>query len=170
MENNRDRILDQFRCSADALLTAVGGRPERQLDWRLSDCEWSIRQIVHHLADDLDVWGMCIKKALATPGAVVRFEGFPGNQAWADGLHFERRAIQTQLVLILAQRQAAAALVEHFADAWDCTMQIADSEGKVVASLSVMDILIMLTDHMNEHMQTIREIFRKHDGEAGVEG
>jgi hypothetical protein len=160
MQAKQIEAIEAFQASAENLVNLLSGRSEAQLDWRPSDCDWSIRQNVHHLADDLDVWAMCIKKALVMPGAVVRFEGFPGNEAWADGLHFDQRTIQPQLDLILAQRRAVAALVEHFADAWGRSMCIADSGGEIRATLSVADILKMLTDHTNEHVAAIQKILK----------
>jgi hypothetical protein len=160
MQAKQIEVVEAFQASAEKLVQLLSELPEAHLDWRLSNCEWSIRQNVHHLVDDLDVWAMCIKKALVTPGIVVRFEGFPGNNAWADGLLFEQRAIQPQLDLILAQRRAVAALGEHFADAWGRTMCIADSSGEIRATLSVADILKMLTDHMNEHLAVIEKILK----------
>jgi hypothetical protein len=158
MQIQQTNVSEAFLISAKRLKIALDGLPEEFCDHRLAENEWSIRQIVHHLADDLDVWSMCIKKALATPGAVVRFEGFPGNDAWAEALHFERRSIQPQLTIIMAHRKAVVEMVEHFADACDRTMCIADAEGAIRATLSVTDILTMLTQHMNEHVSTIENI------------
>lgn len=79
-------ILGRFRYGAEHLEKAVAGLTEEQLDLSMGPGEWSIRQIVHHLADDGDVWAMNIKKAIAFPEAWVRFEGFPGNDAWAEAI------------------------------------------------------------------------------------
>jgi hypothetical protein len=163
MQLQQTKVSEAFLFAAERLQIALDGRPEEQFDHRLAEGEWSIRQNVHHLADDLDVWSMCIKKAIATPGAVVRFEGFPGNDAWAEAMHFDQRSIQYQLELIMAHRRAVVDIVEHFADALERTMCIADAEGAIRATLSVTDILTMLTDHMNEHVCTIENILAMRD-------
>jgi hypothetical protein len=121
---------------------------------------WSIRQIVHHVADDGDVWSMCIKKALATPGALVRFEGFPGNEAWADALDFDRREIEPALDLIRAHRRYLAQLLEHFPGDWDRSVRLANAEGEVVREMSVREMVRMLTDHMREHIGQIEGCLR----------
>jgi uncharacterized damage-inducible protein DinB len=169
MESDPTHIIHEFQSCASRLAAALANQPEEYLDWRPDRGEWSIRQIVHHLADDLDVWSMCIKKAVATPGAVVRFEGFPGNQAWADALQFDQRPVQAQLDLIQAHRLSVTELALHFEGAWDRSMQIADSSGEVRATLSVADILKMLTDHMNEHLRTIEQILARAHALAGDE-
>lgn len=157
----KDALL-LFASGAGRLEALVSGLTEAQLDLPAAPGEWTIRQIVHHVADDGDVWSMIIKKALATPGALVRFEGFPGNAAWADALHFAHWPIEPSLALIRAHRQYLTQLLAHFAEAWERTVTIADAEGRAVRSLSVGEMMHMLTEHMQEHVATIEAIRQQH--------
>ena len=115
-------ILSRFLSGAKQLQGIVENLSEAELDLSREPNTWSIRQIVHHLADDCDVWSMCIKKAIATPGVLVRFEGFPGNEPWADALEFDKRLIGTALELITAHRRYLGELLEHFSSAWGRTV------------------------------------------------
>jgi hypothetical protein len=170
MEAEKIHIIAEFTAGADQLQSLTAGLTDEQLDQRPSECEWSIRQNIFHLADDLDVWSMCIKKAIATPGAIVRFEGFPGNEAWAEGLQFDRRTIVPQLELIRAHRRAVAELASHFSEYWDRAMCISDAEGKIRAELNVQDILVMLTQHTYEHLHSIEQILEKVENADGSKG
>jgi hypothetical protein len=154
-------ILSQFLSSAEILRNQTRSLSAADLDASDEPGGWTIRQIVHHLADDGDVWSMCIKKAIATPGALVRFEGFPGNEAWADGLAFDQRKIGRSLDLILAHRGYVAEILEHFAGAWDRSVRIANAEGQVVREMTVRDMVEMLTDHTMEHSFTIDKAWAK---------
>lgn len=153
-----EEALSIFMASADLLRKHVGGLSDAELDYAAEPGGWTIRQMVHHVADDCDIWSMCIKKALATPGALVRFEGFPGNEPWADGLAFEHREVQTALGLIAAHRAYLAALLRFFADGWDRCVQIANAEGEVMQEMSVREMVGMLTDHMLEHVEAIGRV------------
>jgi hypothetical protein len=77
------QILARFIASAEQFQALVCDLPETALDAASAVDGWTIRQIIHHIVDDGDVWSLCIKKAIATPGVMVRFEGFPGNEPWA---------------------------------------------------------------------------------------
>ncbi len=154
--------LNLFAAGADRLEAAVSGLTEAQLDLSAGPGEWTIRQIVHHVADDGDVWSMILKKALATPGARVRFEDFPGNEAWADALHFAQRPVEPSLALIKAHRRYLASLLARFAEAWERTVTIADAESRAVQSLSVGEMMHMLTEHLQEHVTTIEAIRQQH--------
>jgi hypothetical protein len=160
-DSNR-AALDSFAAGAEALTNAVEPLTSEQLDLSAAPGAWSIRQIVHHLADDCDVWSMCIKKAIATPGVMVRFEGFPDNEAWADGLDFSRRGIDRSLALIRAHREYVVDLLTHFGNVWDRSFKLADSEGQVRQEFSVGRIVAMIGDHMHQHIRTIEAIKAQH--------
>jgi hypothetical protein len=148
-------ILSLFIQSAEKLQELVQGFSAEDLDLVSEADGWTIREIIHHLADDCDVWSMCIKKAIATSGALVRFEGFPGNEAWAEGLDFKTRQIEPAVGLIIAHREYLTNMLEHFSDAWDRTVRLANAEGDVVREFTVREMAKMLVDHMMEHVETI---------------
>jgi hypothetical protein len=155
------QVLARFLGVADELVGLVGGLSDDELDLSRAPGQWSIRQIVHHLADDGDVWSMCIKKALATPGAVVRFEGFPGNEPWAEALDFGKRAIAPALHLILSHRQYVADVL-HDLDGWENTVKLLDAAGVVQREISAGEMVEMLTSHMATHVATIQAICEEH--------
>jgi len=151
-------LLFRFLSGAKQLQGIVENLPEAELDLSREPDTWSIRQIVHHLADDGDVWSMCIKKAIAIPGAIVRFEGFPGNRPWAAALEFDKRPIGTALELITAHRRYLGELLEHFSSAWGRIVRLANSAGEVVREMSVREMVEMLADHMWGHIAKIEAI------------
>jgi len=153
-----EEILSRFLSGAEKLRTSVKDLSEADLDLSRKPNTWTIRQIVHHLADDCDVWSICIKKAIATPGNIVRFEGFPGNEAWADALDFDKRGIGTVLELISVHRRYLAQLLEHFSFAWDRSVRLANAEGEIVREISVREMVKMLADHMLGHVEKIETI------------
>ncbi len=80
-----EATLRRFINGGEELVALAEDLSEEDLALRSESDGWTVREIIHHVSDDGDVWSMCIKKALATPGALVRFEGFPGNEPWGRG-------------------------------------------------------------------------------------
>jgi hypothetical protein len=154
--------LTRFACGADRLEEAIAGITENNLDRSSAPGEWTIRQIVHHLADDGDSWSLIFKKAIATPGASIRFEGFPGNEAWANALAFDKRSISTDMSLIRCHRRAISELAEHFCGSWEQHVLIVDSLGKEVHRVNALQIMLMLSEHLDQHIATIETIRRQH--------
>jgi len=118
-KQSREEALTLFLSGVERLETAVEGLTEASLDLSNTPGEWTIRQMVHHVADDGDVWSMPLKKAIVSCGAPIRFEGFPGNDAWAEAMAFNQRGIAASLGLIKAHRQVMAELAHYFMEGWD---------------------------------------------------
>lgn len=162
LSQEQREILDLFRYGAEHLEKTVAGLTDEQLDYHPAPGEWSIRQIVHHVADDGDAWAMNIKKALANPGARVRFEDFPGNDAWSAALSYDTLPIETAVTLVKAHRAVLAELAGAFPDRWEQAVAIVDSDGKKVAEATVKDMLKGNEGHLHDHILVIEEISKKH--------
>lgn len=158
LTSSQKETLALFGSGADSLERAVADLPENELDASCEPGGWTIRQIVHHVADDGDAWSMPFKKALATPGAPIRFEGFPGNEPWADALAFDKRLVETAIKLLKTHRQLMHELAEYFPDAWERCVAIVDGQGQEVMQVSVEQIMRMLSEHLAEHLKTIDAI------------
>ena len=156
------KTLLLFTSGADKLEKAVTGLSEKELDYSLTSGEWTIRQIVHHVSEDGDAWSMVFKKALATPGVPIRPGGFPGNEVWASALAFDKRPIQAALSLLKSHRSIIAELAVYFPGTWEHYVTYPDSQGKETKSISIGQIIRMLTEHLSEHLATIEVIKRQY--------
>jgi hypothetical protein len=154
----QQQTLMVFLSTTRRLEEEVSGLSDEDLDHSLEPGSWSIRQIVHHVADDGDVWCMIFKKALATPGAPIRFEGFPGNESWAKALSFNNRSITAAIHLLRAHGEMMTELATTFPDSWNQCVKIVDESGNEVQELSAGQILDMLGEHLHEHLLTIQMI------------
>ena len=160
---SREEALALFLSGAEKLEMAVEGLTEASLNSSNAPGEWTIRQMVHHVADDGDAWSMPLKKAIAIPGAPLRFEGFPGNDAWAAAMAFDRRGIQASLRLIKAHRQVMAELARYFMDGWDSRcIVIVDEHGKEVQAVTLGQIISMVAEHSMDHVAAIESIKKEH--------
>ena len=65
--------------------------------------KWSIREILHHLADAECVLSERIRRGIARPGQVVW--GFDPD-AWAEGLDYARRDLDVDAAVFAAVRRA----------------------------------------------------------------
>lgn len=164
MKNDQRIIIRDFIEALEGFDRALERVPEEGLDWNESKGEWTIRHVIHHVAEDCNVYAFIIERALATPGSKVVFGDFPGNNAWADKLGFGERPIEPAIELIHAHRKFLAELVSHFPDRWDNSVKFFDDEGKELATSSVKEMMIMLTEHMQEHTEMVLRIIKTREG------
>jgi len=139
----------------DSVLAEV---PKDGYDWAEKNGEWSIRQVVHHLAEDCNVYAFIIERGLATPGCKIFFGEFPGNMAWSNLLAWHERPVEGARELMHAHRKYLAEMVGHFPDRWDNTVNFYNEENEKLAESSVEKMIVMLTEHMQEHVQMISNI------------
>lgn len=158
MDEHQEHILNDFIIALEELDTVMETVSEDQLDWSTQAGEWSIRQVLHHLTDDGNVYTFIIERALATPGCKVFFGGFPGNEPWADRLCFDRRPITHAWDLLHAQHRFLAELVSHCADRWGNPAGYYNEAGEKITEMNVEKMIIMLTEHMQEHTAMIKNI------------
>lgn len=153
-------LLARFCSGSDRLIDLVSGLEDAQLDEAMAPGEWTIRQIIHHLADDGDVYSFILKKAMALPGTTVNMGVFPGNEPWANALQTSQRPVKAALHLIQAHRECIVELASAFPDRLDHSVTFkAENEGEICFSVEAM--IGMLSEHMEEHVSTIEAILAK---------
>jgi hypothetical protein len=165
--------MSQLSTVQQVLLTSYQGGVER-LQYMMADMTydqlelsadkeaypgtWTIREIIHHLADDGDLWSMRIKQAIATPEVRVRLEGFPGNEVWAGSLDFEERDAGPAMDLIAAHGTYMVELLTRFYNAWERKIVVVDEPTGSERPFTVLQIVQMLVEHLEEHLDQIAAI------------
>ncbi len=142
---------------------ALAGLSEAGFDLTRGPGEWSIRQIVHHLAESESLILLTLKSALAQSGST--YIRNPYDQAqWAEELAYEKCAIEPSLALIKASRQHLAHLMQHIPDYSEryVFLKFASQEDEG-SKLVVGDLLDGMNRHLAEHCAEIRETRRVHD-------
>jgi hypothetical protein len=158
MDDKQKSVIEHFTGSLGQLDKVLAPVPESGWEWSEKEGEWTIRQILHHLAEDMIVYGFILERALATPGCKVFFGEFPGNQEWADRLGFNQRPVCLALDLIRAQRPFFSELFSLFPGKWENTVLFYNETGEKLAESNVEKMIEMLSDHMDEHVQMIEKI------------
>lgn len=72
--------LERWAEGPDLLEAALTGLAEAYLDYVDTEGGWSIREIVHHLADADAMWTAYLKVALISPGSRLSLSWHPGNK------------------------------------------------------------------------------------------
>jgi catechol 2,3-dioxygenase-like lactoylglutathione lyase family enzyme len=146
----------------DDVEAALAGLAEADLDLSRAPEEWSIRQIVHHLADIDAMFLLIFESALARSGSTFLRNSY--DQAhWAEALAYKQRAIEPSLALIKATRWHLVQLFPHIADYWDryVLLKFASDEGQG-HKITVGQLLAEMNWHLADHCREIRETRRIH--------
>jgi hypothetical protein len=162
MAEKIDEIITNFTGSLEDFNTALKAVPESGLDWREGGEGWSIRQIIHHVAEDCTVYAFIIERALATPGCKITFGEFPGNEPWGERLGWDTKPVEIALELMRVQRRFIAEMISLLPDQLENEVLYFNDEGKELGKGNVENMVKMLTEHMEEHTATIQRIAAEH--------
>lgn len=158
MSKNEDKLVQEFLDALVRFDTVLDRVPSNRLDWAEEEGEWTIREVVHHVAEDCNFYAFIIERALATPGCNVIFGDFPGNQPWGKALKWHNRPIEPARALMHAHRAFIAGLLLSVPDLWENAVHFKDESGKELAESNVTQMIEMLTQHMDEHTEMIKKI------------
>lgn len=159
---NKNEILELFKKGPSILENALAGLSDNELDYVPSNGGWSIRQIVHHLADGDDLWKIYIKIALGNEQAEFSLKwylAFPQTE-WAKHWSYEKRSIDESLALLKAIRGHIIQLLENAPDGWTKSAQFRDSNGKIEV-VPVGFVIKIQADHIVHHVKRISEIHKE---------
>lgn len=153
-----DETLALYAAGLDVLDEALSGLAEPDLDLAGTPDGWTIRQIVHHIADGDDLWSMCLKAALAAPGCSYEHDWYSTDNACAKTLDYAGRAIEPAVALFQANRRHVVQLVRHLPDAWDRFVLFKRAAMPEPQSINVGFIVRIQARHALEHVEEIRAI------------
>jgi hypothetical protein len=149
IDRSMSEVLALYLQGRERLRETLDGLADSALDQRAPDGGWSIRQIVHHLADaELTVLA-AIRVALASPG--VEYVSHPYDQEeWAVALHYEARDTGPSLRLIESIRDEVTQLLDVVPNAWNRAVRT-----PLGGETSVEHFTSMLAIHTLEHIEQI---------------
>lgn len=120
---------------------------------------WTIRMIIHHLADGDDLWNLFIKQAMGGARGEFFMQWYwelPQDE-WARRWSYPTRAIAPSLALFRANRGHIVQLLECEPQALERTLLISWPKGDS-QDISVRWVIEMQTQHVDQHVADINGI------------
>ena len=166
---DRDAAVSLYREGPMLLEHAVMDLRDADLDAKPSGGGWSIRQIVHHVADGDDIWTLGIKMAIGNEEAefALGWYGSLTQDTWAERWAYSRRSIAESLTLLKATREHVLQLLESVPDAWNRGVIVRTSKGEI-ERVPVGFVIQMQADHVVHHIKRIRTILQEVSGTTGI--
>jgi hypothetical protein len=142
-------LLERFRRGAEVLASATMGAAGPELDFKPGEGQWSVRQIVCHLADAEAVGVMRLRQVAAEDGAILH--AFNGD-AWADRLDYHKRKVSQAIETFRRLRADNYELLKELPEG-TFARQGTHTETGVV---TLADLVKGNTEHLEEHIQQIK--------------
>ncbi|HEX9644138.1 MAG TPA: DinB family protein [Acidimicrobiia bacterium] len=145
---NRTELVERYRTGHQAVVDALSGISDEELD-RRDDDEWSARMVVHHLADAEATAFVRLRRLIAEDQPVIH--GYDEAE-FARRLHYDR-PIEPSLAVLAAVRASSLQMLESLTGAeWERAGTHSES-----GSYSVEDWLRIYAGHAHDHAEQIRK-------------
>ena len=147
--NDRERreLIERYRDGHHAVVVALAGLSEADLDRQPGPEDWSPRQIVHHLADSEMTSAIRLRRLLAEDHPTIA--GYDEGE-FARRLHYDR-PIEASLEVLAAARRASAEILDRLGEA-EWTREGTHSES---GRYTVEDWLRIYAAHAHDHAAQI---------------
>ncbi len=156
-------ILLQYAQGPAQLEAALVGVAESNLDLAAGPDSWTIRQIVHHVADGDDLWKMCIKAAMGSGQALFSLEWYwdKPQMEWSEIWQYAERGVASSLALLQANRRHILDLIQCCPEAWERSIWLKHPQ-RGAECITVGEVLEMQARHVFEHIEEIQSIRTAH--------
>ena len=108
----RQQLIDQYKDGYRAVVEALRGGKDEELNARPAPEKWNAREIVHHLADSEMTSAIRLRLLLATPNPQI--VGYDQDE-FARRLHYDR-PIEASLDAFKAARRSTAELLDRMTE------------------------------------------------------
>lgn len=153
------KTLDRFAHGPERLREVVENLSNSEIDYSLGEGSWSIREMIHHLADGDDIWKICIKRAIGNEGDTFTLEWYWKKKQieWSDCWKYSVREVESSIAFLESSRRHVLQLVEQVPDAWNKSISIRWPGGdeEIVTVGWVID---MQASHVEGHIADIERL------------
>lgn len=108
-----DEKIEQYRRGYELLADVLAGIPREAWLYRPGPDEWSVHEIVIHMADSESMAALRARKLIVEPGSILM--GY--NEAmWADALGYKEQSVEDALEIIRLARQTTYHILKRLPD------------------------------------------------------
>ncbi len=151
-EERRDRVKSYGR-AFDRLEVALLDFPKEMWTWRASPEDWTIHEIIVHLADsEANSYVRC-RRFVAEPGSEVL--GYD-EMGWAKVLNYHQQPAAEALELFRRLRQSNYTLIRSLPDEVWANTVVHSENGR----MSFDDWLVTYERHVPEHIAQMRAVYQ----------
>lgn len=142
--------LTEYESAPENVATAITGLTSKQLYFKLSGSDWSINEVIVHLADTETFFFERMRKIIVDDNPTL--QSFDQDE-WAKKLSYNEQDYRFALDLLIAQRKSTAILLRLLPhNSWE-RKGIHENKEK-----TLHDIFMTALHHIPHHVQQITDI------------
>ncbi len=113
-KHERDAKIEEYGHGFDLLQSALAGIPRQAWEFKPAPKEWSVREVIVHMADSESMAALRLRKLIVEPGTTLMAYDESG---WADALSYQKQDADDALQVIKYARQTTYRLLKTLPEA-----------------------------------------------------
>jgi hypothetical protein len=155
-EREIEEALRLYETGPDALEAALYGITEEELNSKIRSDGWTLREVVHHIADAESTWMTLVKIITISPSTRFSHAWHPGNKGISRALNYAKRPVEPALALFRATRQHVAQMLRAILGVWENHLVgIEVPDGEPDFTMTVGEYITGMARHLQEHLEEI---------------
>jgi hypothetical protein len=163
LSETQTQILNRYSAGSTLVHSAIQGLNDTELDLHLSADSWSIRQLIHHIADGDYLWKEFLLRAAGEPEQEFSLEWYwclPQDE-WVKRWSYAERDVSISLALLSANRRHTVDLLRQTPWLWEKCLLIPTRQGGQ-ERVTVGEVVEMQARHVEGHVEDIQKIRQTH--------
>lgn len=146
-------LIDQFEAGGSTLRDAIKGLSPEQLTKHIGPGEWSIQELVVHLADSDAIAIDRMKRIISEDNPTLLYAD---ESAYVERLHCHEQSIEDAITLFDIGRRQFARVLRLLPD------EMFDRSGthNIAGTVTLADLLTTYIDHLQHHLEFL---YKKRD-------
>lgn len=112
-KTERQQKIEAYGSGPDLLLAALADIPREAWDYKPSARDWSVHEIIVHMADSESMAALRVRKLIVEPGTTLMVYD---EDKWAGALDYQRQDVDDSLQLIRLARRSTYRLLRTLGD------------------------------------------------------
>ncbi|HEY5984032.1 MAG TPA: DinB family protein [Anaerolineales bacterium] len=146
----RSKKIDEYGEGYDLLATALKEIPVEAWDFKASEDEWSVHEVIVHMGDSESMAALRVRKLIVEPGTSLM--GYEESK-WAGALNYQAQSVDDSLQIIRLARATTYRLLKSLAAS---VFEHAVIHPEYTEPYTFDKWLTIYANHIPDHIQQIK--------------
>src|SRR5258708_6629809 len=155
-QNARNQMIEEYGRGFDFLNAALAEIPPEAWEFKPAPSEWSVHELIIHMADSEAIAAVRVRKLIAEPGGMI----MPYEDAiWAKVLNYQNQSTDDALQLFRLTRQTTYHLLKTLPEqVYLHTVVLPEAvHPEYGAAYTLEKWLNIYTGHMSDHIEQLQK-------------
>jgi hypothetical protein len=152
--DERNELIEEYGRGFDLFTAALAEVPREAWDFKPTPKEWSVHELIVHMADSESIGGVRVRKLIAEPGGtLMTYE----DTIWADALNYQNQSMDDAMQIFKLMRQTSYRLLKVLPDQ---AFALSAVHPEYEEPYTLEQWLHVYTGHVHNHIEQLQKTYQ----------